>query len=81
MWMRRQVQHGSSDPWAPYGSFIWRWQRHGGDGGEHRFPDQASRAIEDGDKIWLPIRAGLFGGDLRGLKAVKEYADRILAEI
>ena len=76
-----EMQRGSSDPWAPYGSFIWRWQRYGGEGGGHRFSDQASRALEDSDKNWPPIRAGLFGGDLRRLKAVKEYGDQVLTKI
>lgn len=76
-----EMQHGRPDPWAPYGSFIWRWRRYGGVGGEHRFSDQASRAIKDGDKSWLPIKAGLFGGDLGRLKAVKECADQTLAII
>jgi hypothetical protein len=76
-----EMQRGNSDPWAPYGSFIWRWQRYGGDGAEHRFSDQASRAIENSDKNWPPISAGLFGGDLTRLKAVKEHGDQILAKI
>lgn len=76
-----EMQRGSSDPWAPYGSFIWRWRRYGGNGGAHRFSDRASRAVEEGDKNWPPIRAGLFGGDLERLKAAKEYADQTLAAI
>jgi hypothetical protein len=76
-----EMQHVRADPWAPYGSFIWRWQRYGGDGGEHRFSDEASRAIVEGDENWHPIRAGLFGGNLRRLEAAKEYADRTLDEI
>ena len=75
------IQLGSSNPWAPYGSFIWRWRRHSGEGGEQRFVEQAARAIKDGDNHWLPINAGLFGGDLRRLQVAKEFADLILAAI
>lgn len=62
-----------SDVWGPIGRFGWKQQRNGG--GPLGRVVQEARA---GGANWLPVRSGLFGGDIQRFLAVaEEFQQRI----
>ena len=70
-----EKQRGSDHIWAPYGSFMWRWERGGI---KDNYFNQTKVVIEKVDTNWPPLQGGLFGGDVNRLKSAKELADPIL---
>ena len=72
-----QKQRGSARIWPPYGAFCWRR----GDGHGEWFKDQAKNAAEQSDKLWPPLKGGLFGGSIERLSEAFNEAQPHLDEL
>lgn len=67
-----KMQSGQQDPRVPYGSYIWR-QRESDESDFIR--NRITQVINDGNKDWAPLKAGLFGYSVDRLTKAKQTAD------
>jgi len=64
----------SKREWVPPGRFAWNI--HGSSG--KWVPDEVDAEMNEMQKEWLPLKAGLFGGDLERLKAANDIVHKFV---